>query len=314
MSIAPIPEAEIATAVGTAPSVPAPRRTSSRRRFWLGVWQALRRKPSRLVGTVIVLLFVLMGIAGPWLYSTPLPHDASAIYAPISWHHLLGTDFEGVDTFALLVSGTRNVLIVALVAGLVTVVVGTGIGLFAGYRRGVSDSVLMRVTDFVLTIPGFPLLVVLTTAINFSKPIPMGLVLGIVGWGGLARAVRSQTLSLRERGFIEAARGLGLSTGHVVLRELLPNIAPYVAMNLLLAVTGFIYAQVGLFFLGVLPLNTNNWGVMLNLAVYQGGALLTPAALPYLLAPLGAILLLTLGIVLIVDALDEIFNPRLREA
>jgi peptide/nickel transport system permease protein len=310
MSIAP---------VAATPDVPveaAPPPTSGgRRAFWYGVWRALRRKPSRLAGALIVAAFLITGVIGPWLYPSPLPHDSAAVFVPISLAHPLSTDFEGVDVLALVVTGTRNVLIVALIAAGVTVVLGTGVGLLAGYRRGVSDSVLMRLTDFVLTVPGFPLLLVLTTVWRFSAPLPMGLVLGLIGWGALARAVRSQTLSLRERGFIEAARGLGLPTRHIVLRELLPNVAPYVAMNLLLAITGFVYAQVGLFFLGVLPLNTNNWGVMLNFAVFQSGAMLTgaSAALPYLLAPLGAVLLLTLGIVLVVDALDEIFNPRLRE-
>lgn len=171
----------------------------------------------------------------------------------------------------------------------------------------------MRVTDMKLTIPGLPLLLVLATVWKFGNPLQMGLVLGLLGWGGVARAVRAQTLSLRERGFIEAARGLGLSTGHIIGKELLPSMAPYIAMNMLIAVTGAVYAQVGLFFLGVLPYESNNWGVMLNLAVFQAGAMITPYALGYLLAPLLAILLLTLGIVLVVDAMDEIFNPRLRE-
>jgi peptide/nickel transport system permease protein len=274
---------------------------------------ALKRRPSRIAGVVIVLLFAFMGIAGPWLYPARLPYDPNNIYAPISWEHPLSTDFEGVDVVALVVTGTRGVLLVAVAAGLVTMLAGTTAGLYAGYRRGAADSTLMRIADFVLTVPGFPLLIVLTTTINVGTWWKMALVLGLIGWGGLARAVRSQTLSLRERGFIEAARGLGLPTRHIVVKELLPNIAPYIATNLLLAVTAYIYAQVGLYFLGVLPFDTANWGVMLNAAVFQSGALIAPDALPYLLAPLGAILLLTLGVVLIVDALEEIFNPRLRE-
>ena len=287
---------------------------SARRRFWRGVWQALRRRPSRLLGVAILVLFAFMAIAGPWLYPARLPYDVDNVYAPISWEHPLSTDFEGVDVLALVVTGTRGVMLVAVAAGLVTMLVGTAAGLYAGYRRGRADSALMRVADFVLTVPGFPLLIVLTTAVDVGTWWKMALVLGLIGWGGLARAVRSQTLSLRERGFIEAARGLGLPTRHIVSKELLPNVAPYIATNLLMAVTGYIYAQVGLYFLGVLPLDTSNWGVMLNAAVFQSGALIAPDALPYLLAPLGAILLLTLGVVLIVDALEEIFNPRLREA
>lgn len=278
------------------------------------LWRVLKRRPSRILGVAILALFAFMAIAGPWLYPERLPYDVDNVYAPISWQHPLSTDFEGVDVLALVVTGTRGVMLVAVAAGLVTMLIGTGAGLYAGYRRGRPDSALMRVADFVLTVPGFPLLIVLTTAINVGTWWKMALVLGLIGWGGLARAVRSQTLSLRERGFIEAARGLGLPTRHIVVKELLPNVAPYIATNLLMAVTGYIYAQVGLYFLGVLPLDTSNWGVMLNAAVFQSGALISPDALPYLLAPLGAILLLTLGVVLLVDAIEEFFNPRLRGA
>jgi peptide/nickel transport system permease protein len=292
--------------------VPVVRGSSARQRFWLGVWRSLKRRPSRIVGLAIVALFTVLAVAGPWFYPDRLPYDPDAIYAPISWEHPLSTDFEGVDVLALVITGTRGVLLVAAAAGLVTVVLGTAVGLYAGFRRGPADSVLMRIADFILTIPGFPLLVVLTTATNFATWWKMALVLGLIGWGALARAVRSQTLSLRERGFIEAARGLGLPTRHIVVKELLPNVAPYIATNMLISVTAYIYAQVGLYFLGVLPLNTNNWGVMLNFAVFQSGALISPDALPYLLAPLGAILLLTLGVVLLIDAMEEIFNPRLR--
>ncbi|WP_066374101.1 ABC transporter permease [Herbidospora mongoliensis] len=290
-----------------------PTTVTLRRNFWRGVGRVMRRKPSRMVGVGIVLVFVFMGIFGPLLYPNPLPRDDNALYASPSWAHPFGTDFEGTDVLALVVTGTRYVLLAGLTTAVITVALGTVIGLLAGFHRGRWDTVLMRLTDLQLTIPGLPLLLVLSTVWKFTSPIEMGVVLGLLGWGGIARAVRSQSLSLRERGFIEAAKGLGLSTRHIIGRELLPSMAPYIAMNMLIAVTGAIYAQVGLFFLGVLPFDANNWGVMLNLSVFGGGALSSTAALPYLLAPLLAILLLTLGIVLVVDAMDEIFNPRLRE-
>ncbi|WP_061295767.1 ABC transporter permease [Herbidospora cretacea] len=290
-----------------------PATVTLRRNFWRGVGRVMRRKPSRMVGVGIVVLFVFMGIFGPLLYPDPLPRDDNALYASPSWAHPFGTDFEGTDVLALVVTGTRYVLLAGLTTAVITVALGTAIGLLAGFHRGRWDTVLMRLTDLQLTIPGLPLLLVLSTVWKFTSPVEMGVVLGLLGWGGIARAVRSQSLSLRERGFIEAAKGLGLSTRHIIGRELLPSMAPYIAMNMLIAVTGAIYAQVGLFFLGVLPFDANNWGVMLNLSVFGGGALSSTAALPYLLAPLLAILLLTLGIVLVVDAMDEIFNPRLRE-
>src|SRR3954465_15276075 len=284
----------------------------NRRPALLAFRRAVLRKPSRIIGFAIIVFFVLLALCGPWFYGT-LDVDPNAIYASPSAKHWLGTDFAGSDVFQEVVVGARYVLSTAALAALFTSVFGITIGLTAGYHRGLLDSSLMRVTDFVLTIPGLPLLIVLSTIWSFGSPWQMGLVLGLTGWGGVARAVRSQALSLRERGFLEAARGLGLSSRHIIVKELLPNIAPYVAMHLLLSVIGFIGAEVGLFFLGLVPFSSTNWGVMLNQAVFSGGAMNSPDALVYLLAPLMCILLLTLGIVLFLDAVDELFNPRLRE-
>jgi peptide/nickel transport system permease protein len=302
-------------ASAAAPGRPARRRWPGRgRRRGRGRWRVLVRTPGRVFGVIVITVFALMAIVGPYLYPGNLPIDPGAIYAAPSLAHPLGTDFEGADVLALVVTGARYVLLSAVIAAVVMVVVGAGAGIAAGYYGGARDSALMRVTDVVLTVPGFPLLIVLSTVWDFGSPYAMGLVLGIFGWGGLARAVRSQTLSLRGRGFLEAARGLGLPGRHIMAREVLPNVAPYVAMNLLLSVTGAIYAEVGLFFLGVVPFNASNWGVMLNIAVFSAGAVTSPQALTYLLSPLVCILALTLAIVLMLNAVDEWFNPRLREA
>jgi peptide/nickel transport system permease protein len=276
-------------------------------------WRILTRKPGRVVGLCILVLFGVMAIFGPYIYSGPLAVDPNDVYAGPSGSHLLGTDFAGSDVLQEIVIGARYVLETAALSALFTAVIGTAVGLFAGYHRGLADSALMRLTDFVLTIPALPLLIVLSTIWSFGQPLEMALALGVTGWGGVARAVRSQTLSLRERGFLEAARGLGLSSRHVMVKELLPNLAPFVAMNMLLSVTWIIAAEVALFFLGVVPFSSSNWGVMLNQAVFSGGAMDSPAALSYLLSPLVCILLITVGIVLFMDAIDELFNPRLRE-
>jgi peptide/nickel transport system permease protein len=275
--------------------------------------RVLTRRPGRVIGLLILLSFAVMAVAGPYLYSGTLAVDPDAIYSAPSAQHWLGTDFAGSDVLQEIVIGARYVLETAALSALFTAVIGTAVGLVAGYHRGPADSALMRLTDFVLTIPGLPLLIVLSTIWSFGRPYEMAIALGVTGWGGVARAVRSQTLSLRERGFLEAARGLGLSSRHVIVRELLPNLAPFVAMNMLLAVIAFMGAEVALFFLGVVPFSSSNWGVMLNQAVFSGGAMDSPAALSYLLAPLVCILLITIGIVLFLDAVDELFNPRLRE-
>lgn len=275
-------------------------------------WQAVRRRPGRLLGLSILILFIMMAVFGPMLYPSNLPINPNNIYAAPSLAHPLGTDFEGTDVLALIITGSRYVLLSAGLAAFFTVGIGTVMGLTSGYVRGVTEAVIMRVADFFLTVPGFPLLVVLSTVWNFGSPWAMGLVLGLTGWAPLARAVRSQALTLRERGFVEAARGLGLSRSQIIWSEVFPNTAPYIAMHFLLAITGSIYLQVGLFFLGVVPFSANNWGVMLNLAFSQAGAMYSTHALLYLLSPLFCILLLTFGIVLFLGAVDEMMNPRLR--
>jgi peptide/nickel transport system permease protein len=300
-------------ALTTKELVPAPAGRGQRgQSFWAIAWSVLRRRPTGMLGLLIILIFTVLAIIGPYIYPSPLPTDTNSILAPPSRAHVLGTDFEGTDVLALIVVGTRYVILSAALAGFFIVVFGTVLGLISGYFLGWTDTVLMRITDFVLTIPGFPLLIVLATVWKFGDPLSMGFVLGIVGWGALARAIRSQVLSLRERTFIEAARGLGFSSFHIITREVMPNIAPYIGMKFLLGVTGAMYAQVGLFFLGVVPFSVSNWGVMINFAYSQAGAMYSSNALMYLLAPLACILLVTLGVVLFLDAADEMLNPRLR--
>jgi peptide/nickel transport system permease protein len=265
-----------------------------------------------MIGFLILVFFAGMAAIGPMFYPAQLPTDPFNSFAGPSIHHPLGTDFDGTDTLALIVTGARYVLLSAFLAGFFTALFGTITGLISGYYLGWADSILTKVADFVLTIPAFPLLIVLSTIWKFGSPLSMGLVLGAIGWGALARAIRAQVLSLRERTFIEAARGLGFSSFHIITREIFPNLGSYIAMKFLLAVTGAMYASVGLFFLGVLPFKVNNWGVMLNFAITQSGAMYTLKALPYLVSPLAAILLVTLGVVLFLDAVDEMLNPRLR--
>lgn len=274
----------------------------------------LRRNPSSIAGLIILTFYVVFAVIGPMLFPDAIFGNPGQSYQPPSAAHWLGTDYAGRDILQLILAGTRPVMEVAVTAALMTIVLGCAVGLVAGFFRGIVDSLLMRVTDLFLTVPGFPLLVLIAALTTLTNPVLIALVLSITGWGGLARAVRSQVLSFREREYIEAARSLRLGAGHIILREITPNLMPYIAMNLMLGVTGAIYAEVGLFFLGVLPYQPTNWGVMLNLAYTQGGAIYSARSVFYLLGPIAAILLLQLGVVLILRFLDEVFNPRLRAA
>jgi len=226
--------------------------------------------------------------------------------------HPLGCDYFGKDIWAQIVWGAPIVLQIAFIAGLVTTLIGITIGMVSGFKGGIIDAVLMGATDVVMTIPGLPLLIVLATVIRTSDPWVIGLMLSVTAWAGLARSIRSQVLSIKEREFIEAAKALGLPTWHIVFREIMPNLMSYIAINFIFATTGAIYASVGLYFLGVLPFTTFNWGTMLNMAYTQARAHCCRETIHYLLAPIMAVIGLQIGLILFSYAVDEMFNPRLR--
>lgn len=275
------------------------------------LWFIFGSRPQRLIGVVLFLGFITMAVIGPILYRAPSP-NALQIYAPPSWANPLGTDYAGRSIWVEIVLGTRNVLQVAVYAACFTVGIGTIIGLAAGFLGGVVDTVLMRVTDVFLTIPSIALLIVLASVIGVGNALIMGAVLSLTTWGGLARAIRSMVLSLRERAFIEASRGLTLTGGRIMVHDVLPNLLPYVAIHIMLAMTAAVYGEVGLFFLGIAPFQAANWGVMLNLATGQAGAMYSTQSIFFLAAPILAIVLLQTSIILCIDAVNEIVDPRLR--
>jgi peptide/nickel transport system permease protein len=274
------------------------------------LWRVVRRRFSYMAALGLLLMFALMAVFGPMLYPHGIP-TSSHLYAPPSWKYPLGTDYAGGDVLAEIIVGARFVLFVAALAACLTMAIGVVIGLLSGYLGGIVDLVLMRLTDFILTIPTYPLLIVIAAVVKISGPIPMAVLLSINGWGGMARAVRSMVLSLKRRDFVEAARSLELGNRHIVLRQILPLIMPYVVMHLILAVTSAIYGEVGLFFLGLVPIQGTNWGVMLNFAYSASGAIYVPSSVFYLMAPVGAIVLVQIGSVTFTKALDEVFNPQI---
>jgi peptide/nickel transport system permease protein len=212
---------------------------------------------------------------------------------------------------AEIVVGTRPIMLVGILAAGITVFIGVGVGLVSGYLGGFVDAAVMRVVDVFLTIPGLPLIIVMAAIVHTTSPVVLAMVLSVTAWAGLSRAVRSQALSLREADFIEAARVQGLPLRQIVARHLLRNVGPYVAIHFLLDITGAIYAEVGLFLLGVAPITGTNWGLMINSAMAEG-ALYSSNSVLYLLSPMAAIVILQVAFVFFARALDSLFNPRLR--
>lgn len=280
-------------------------------RFLSDLWRILRNDKGALVGGVIVVFYGLVAIFGPIFVQVGNEQDASQAYQPPSWEHPLGTDSLGQGVLEQIIVGTQPIMIVGVLSAVITIFVGVAVGLLTGYIGGVIDTVIMRITDIFLTVPGLPLIIVLASVIHTTDPFVLACILSITAWAGLARAIRSQAMSLRSSDFVEAAQLQGVSLGNMIGRQLLPNVGPYVAIHFLLAITGAIYASVGLFLLGVAPISGNNWGIMINLAMAQGALYTTDSAL-YLFSPMAAIVILQVSFVFFSRALDSVFNPRLR--
>ncbi len=274
------------------------------------------RNKRAFTGFMILAMFIVLGIVVTYI----TPYDRLRIEGnniPPCLEHPLSTDPLGRDQFLLIFEGTPKILIISFLAAGLSTFIGVVVGIVAGYKGGRLDSILTSITDVVLNIPGLPLYIAI--AAYFQRvpelaynPLVIAGVLSITAWAGLARSVRSQVLGLKSRPFIEASRLLGLPTRYIVFSEIMPNIMGYIAINFIFSATGAVYAIVGLYFLGILPVDPTNWGMMLNIAYNGAGGFLTPSLYYILIAPLLAIILLQEGFILSSHAMEEIFNPRLR--
>lgn len=262
-------------------------------------------------GFLGVLAFVLMSFAGPSIVPLDTKTKVDLVYQPPSAEHWFGTDHQGRDIFSYIVHGGRDVLVVAFLAGAISTFIAVVLGALAALTGGRVDSTIMTIADIILTIPHFPLLAVLAGLVKFNGVMLLALILAILTWPSLSRAIRAQVLSLRERDFVEAARALDLGTPHILFVEILPNMMSYIAISLIFAMTSAIYAQVGLVLLGLVPFTGSNWGVMLSLA-WTRGAIFFRDSLWYIMMPVVAIVLFQLSLVSMTRSLEEVFNPRLR--
>src|SRR3954469_6742983 len=277
---------------------------------WAGV-RLLARNPVGLIGLIGLLCFLLLAFVGPYIVPLDTKVKVKEIYAPRSWEHPLGTDSQGKDVWSQIIHGGRELILVAVSAALLSTIIGAGLGALSAVAGGWVDSALMFVTDIWLTIPQLPLLIVLAAFIRVNNPITLVLIMGLLLWPGLLRAVRSQVLAIKQSDFIEAARVLDLGTGHIIFREVLPNMMSYITINFILAVTAAMSFQAVLVFLGVVPLSGTNWGVMIQLA-FTRGAIFSKDSFWYIMAPVLAISLFQLSLVALERGLAEVFNPRLR--
>lgn len=227
--------------------------------------------------------------------------------------HLLGTDTQGRDIATHIVHGGRILILTAVIGGVISTLIALVFGSLSALLGGALDSVMTALSNLILAVPRLPLLVVLAGLIRFDNTLLLGVMIGLLGWPPLMRAIRAQVLSLRERDFVEAARSLGLSTYHIMFREMLPNMISYVMINFIFAITFAMYEQIALLVLGLAPIDDYTWGVMLFFGRSRG-TLYNVDGASMALSPVLAIAFFQVCLVLFARALEEVFDPRLRSA
>ena len=282
--------------------------------FWLEIvktFKILSRNKMGLFGFLLMVLIILISFVGPLIWPPETSANVSEINKGSSANHWLGTDFQGQDNLRKIINGGKDIVIIALVTGILSMVIAVVVGSFSAFVGGRVDSILMEFVNVWLTIPKFPLLAVLATVLALKDVVMLSVLMAILDWPALARQVRSQVLSLKNREYIEAAIMLNLGTPRILFRELLPNMMSFIAISTIFEMTHAIYQQTGLVFLGIVPYSSANWGVMIS-AAERRGVLFNPQAAWSILAPMAAIVLFQLALVSFARSLDEVFNPRLR--
>ncbi len=275
----------------------------------VGSWLAANGKVT--FGLSIIVFFFLVAILGPLLIQQSPTAFSPDVLQPPSAAHWLGTTQTGQDVFAQVIVGTRVSLLLGFGAGLLATIVSVIVGLTAGYFGGLVDDVLSLLINVFLVIPAIPLAIIMAAYLPFRGPLPMAIIVTITGWAWGARVLRAQTLSMRKRDFVEAARASGESRLRIVFVEILPNEIAIVAAGLVGTVIYAILAQVGLEFLGLGDVTTISWGTIFYWA--QNNEALLLGAWWWFLAPGCCVALLGAGLAFINFGIDELANPRLRE-
>jgi peptide/nickel transport system permease protein len=272
------------------------------------------RNPALTAGTILIAALILIGLLGPLFVDVANAQPTSVIPdQPPTAELPLGSDEQGRDLLAVLVVGLPLTLRVGFLAGAVGLSIGTVLGFLAGYRGGWVDAVIRVVVDSLLTVPGLLVLIIIADSIRGVISVDlMALVVASLAWMFPTRTIRAQVLSLRERAYVQMAKLSGMSGFEIIVRELLPNMLPYLAASFVGAVSGAVLASIGLEAIGLGPQNDPTLGMTIYWAI-QFSAMVR-GYWWWWLTPIAAIVLLFLGLFLISAGLDEIANPRRRRA
>src|SRR5881409_870860 len=269
-----------------------------------------------LAGLVMILIFVFMSVGAPILVGPyPSQFDRSTPFQSPTSAHPLGTDWQGFDILKLVMYGGQISLLIGFVSSFVAMVIGTSVGLVAGYYGRVTDQVLSRATDFFLVIPWLPFVLVLSAVLGPSLETTI-IAIAVVSWPTTARVIRSQVLTVKERLFIERARAAGAGTPYIIWKHVLPNVMPLVWAEAVLTISNAVFTEAFLSFFGLGPPPgsgaTVSWGTMVNQAYTSLALISNPPMWWYFLPPGLAITLVVLGFAMVGFGLEDVINPRLR--
>jgi peptide/nickel transport system permease protein len=274
-----------------------------------GVARALRHNRAAQFGLVLLTVFVVAAVFGPWLAPYPTTPSASEIFQPPSAEHWLGTDDAGIDMLSLVIEGARVSLIVGVVSALVAMVIGGIVGVLTGYFGGRLDSVLMRVADYFLVIPDVPLMVV--AAALFGRSLRnIVIIIALIYWASTARMVRAQTRSVRERLYVRRARAMGAGHWRILVTHVVPQVVPLLIALTVLQVALGIYAETFVTFLGLGDPTAVSWGSILQDSFASSAQ--TNGAWWAVVPPGLCVTLVVVGFTLVGQAFEEELNPRLR--
>lgn len=284
--------------------------TASASPWAAGVRSALRQ-PLLVAGLALLLAVVLFALAGPLFHDTALAGiGANRPRRPPGGDNPLGTDAQGRDVLAALILATPQTLKIGLFAGLIGLGTGVLLGLVAGFFRGIADAVIRTAADVMMTIPGIAVLVLVATNVRTMSVALMALIVAGLAWMYPTRTIRAQTLSMRERPYVDVARINGIGGIRLVLTEILPNLLPYIAASFVTAVSSAMLATIGLEALGLGPQNELTLGMMIYWAQYYGAILRN--IWWWWVPPVVMLAAIFVGLLMTSAGMDRIVNARLR--
>lgn len=278
---------------------------------WKSYWQVLTSNSLGVFGLWLLIIFLLIALLAPIIAPFDPTERVGAPFTEPNTKFLLGTNDVGQDILSELLYGTRISLLIGVIAAFISILIGCLVGVISGYYGGKVDAFCMRLVDLVLVIPFLPLMILLAAFIgpSFWNII---LVISLLSWASPARVVRSQVLTLKTKGYVEAAKSIGTNIRVILSRHILPGVIPIALSQFVLAASNSILTEASLSFLGLGDPFTKSWGTILYYAQARG-AFLTDAWIWWVLPPGVLITTLVIGFAFTGYSLEEVLNPRLRK-